>query len=76
MQLLVIHPIKINDLNEGIKIKNVIESNNFKIILNACSWSNFQITYLKKKFYNDFIIEDINNSINIDENKTKIIKDG
>jgi hypothetical protein len=73
--------IKINDLNEGIKIKNVIESNNFKIILNACSWSNFQIdwrlfTYFKKKFYNDFIIDDINNDTNINENKTKIIKDG
>jgi hypothetical protein len=41
---------------EGIKIKKFIESNEFKEILNACSWSNFRIdwrlfTYFKKDFY-------------------------
>ncbi len=42
------------------KIKKALESNKFKEILNACSWSNFRIdwrlfTYMKKDFWKDFI---------------------
>ena len=48
--------IEILNFEEGEKIKIYIESDVFKDILKACSWSNFQIdwrlfTYLKKDFY-------------------------
>ena len=48
--------IKIKDINEGLYIKKYIESEEFKKILNSCSWSNFQIdwrlfTYFKEDFY-------------------------
>jgi hypothetical protein len=52
--------IKINTLNEGINIKKCIESDKFKQLLNACSWSNFRIDwrmfkYFKKDFWKEFI---------------------
>ncbi len=52
--------IQINNIEEGCFIKKIIESKKFKDILNACSWSNFQIdwrlfTYFKKDFWKEFI---------------------
>jgi hypothetical protein len=68
--------IKILNLEEGEKIKKYIESDMFKNILKACSWSNFQIdwrlfTYFKKSFYME-----INNEVVtvVNENKKEIIK--
>jgi hypothetical protein len=47
--------IEIKDLTEGESIKKVIDSNKFKEILNACSWSNYQIDWrLFTKFKKDF----------------------
>lgn len=51
--------ICIDSLNEGLEIKKAIESEMFTKILNACSWSNFQIdwrlfTYFKKDFWKEF----------------------
>lgn len=51
--------IPISSYKEGKKIKQFLESNEFKEILNACSWSNFRIdwrlfTYFKKDFYMNY----------------------
>jgi|UniRef100_A0A6C0AN95 hypothetical protein len=48
--------IEISSEEEGIELKKYLLSSRFKKVLNACSWSNFQIdwklfTYLKKDFY-------------------------
>jgi hypothetical protein len=48
--------IEISSKKEGDKLKKYLLSENFKKVLNACSWSNFQIdwklfTYFKKDFY-------------------------
>jgi len=48
--------IEIDDLKEGEQIKKYFESDKFKIILKACSWSNYSIdwrlfTYFRKDFY-------------------------
>ena len=48
--------IEIDDLEEGQILKKYIESEKFKIILKACSWSNYSIdwrlfTYFRKDFY-------------------------
>lgn len=50
--------IQIDNMNEGSEIKRVIESKEFKEILDACSWSNYQIdwrlfTYFKKDFWKE-----------------------
>ena len=50
--------IKINSIEEGKKLKLFLESEIFKIVLNACSWSNFMIdwrlfTYFRHNFYVD-----------------------
>lgn len=50
--------IPISSKKEGEQIKKVIESDEFRNILEACSWGNFRIdwrlfTYLKKDFYKD-----------------------
>jgi hypothetical protein len=52
--------IKIDTLEEGKKIKKIIESIEFKDIIKSCLWSNFQIDwntfkYFKKDFYKEFI---------------------
>lgn len=52
--------IKVDNLDEATNICNIIKSENFKKILNSCSWSNYQIdwrlfTYLKKDFWKEFI---------------------
>lgn len=52
--------IKIDNIDEGLKIKKCIETDKFKEILNSCSWSNYQIdwrlfTYLKRDFWQEFI---------------------
>ena len=70
--------IEILNFEEGEKIKKYIESDTFKNILNACSWSNFRIdwilfTYFKKLFYME-INDGAENIIN--ENKPEIIKNG
>jgi len=49
--------IKIDNEEEGKDIKNAIESEKFKDVLKACSWSTYRIdwrlfTYFKKDFYN------------------------
>ena len=49
--------IPISSKKEGEKIKQVIESDEFRQILDACSWGNFRIDwrlfiYFKKDFYN------------------------
>ena len=59
--------IPFNKIDEAIKIKKAIETNLFKNILKACSWSNFRIdwrlfTYLKQNFY-EYIL---NNEIESD----------
>jgi hypothetical protein len=69
--------IEILNLEEGEKIKKYIESDTFKNILNACSWSNFRIdwmlfTYFKKLFY----MEINNKVVVINVNKPEIIKNG
>ena len=48
--------IKIDSIEEGVKIKSALESDMFKNILNACSWSNYRIEwrmfrYFKKNWY-------------------------
>jgi hypothetical protein len=53
--------IKINNIDEGFMIKNVLESSIFKKILNDCNWSNYQIdwrlfSYFKKDFYKEIIL--------------------
>ncbi len=61
--------IKIENNEEGIKIKKVLESEEFKRVLNSCSWSNYQIdwrlfTYFKKTFYEEIKLnDDVNNNI-------------
>lgn len=60
--------IKINNLKEGEQLKQVLESTEFKKILNACSWSSFRIewnmfSYFTKEFYKEFL-----------KNKDKIMK--
>jgi hypothetical protein len=52
--------IEIKDIAEGENIKRVIDSNKFKEILDACSWSNYQIdwrlfTEFKKDFWKEFV---------------------
>jgi hypothetical protein len=52
--------IEIDNIEEGKKIKNVIDSDKFREVLDECSWSNYQIdwrlfTYLKKDFWKEFI---------------------
>ena len=52
--------IKIDTLEEGEEIKEIIESIKFKDIIESCSWSNYQIdwrlfTYFKKDFYKELI---------------------
>jgi len=55
------HAIAIVDEKKNLKyIKEAIESNEFKKILDACSWSNYQIdsqlfSYFRKDFWKDFI---------------------
>jgi hypothetical protein len=70
--------IKINNIEEGNKIKKYIESIEFKNILNSCSWSNFQIdwrlfTYFKQDFYNTNL-EKINLDIIEKEKQVEIMK--
>jgi hypothetical protein len=48
--------IKISTKKEGVELKKYLLSENFKKILDACSWSNFRVewnlfTYFKKDFY-------------------------
>lgn len=48
------------DNNDGILIKQAIESDKFKELINACSWSNYSIdcrmfNYFKKDFWKAFI---------------------
>lgn len=50
------YAIKIENMTQGKKLKQYLESAEFKEILDACNWSNFQIdallfTYFKKNFY-------------------------
>ena len=52
--------IPFENLVESNNIKKALESDNFKDILNSCSWSNFMIdwrlfTYIKKDFWKEFI---------------------
>jgi hypothetical protein len=52
--------LKFESLSNAEKIKKALLSNEFKIFLKACSWSNYQIdwrlfTYLKKDFWKEFI---------------------
>jgi hypothetical protein len=49
--------IPISSIEKGTEIKRVIDSDEFRNILDACSWSNFSIdwrlfSYFKKDFYN------------------------
>lgn len=48
--------IKINNMEEGIKLKTALESEMFKNVLNACSWGNYRIewrmfNYFRKDWY-------------------------
>jgi len=48
--------IKIDSIEEGIKLKTALESDMFKNVLNACSWGNYRIewrlfNHLKKDWY-------------------------
>ena len=51
------HAMAIQDSKSNLpKIKKALDSDQFREILDACSWSNFQIdwrlfTYLKKDFW-------------------------
>ena len=52
--------IEVDNIEEATNIKNIIESEKFKKILDSCSWSNYQIdwrlfTYLKKDFWKEFM---------------------
>jgi hypothetical protein len=52
--------IKIKNFKEGTEFKKALESNKFKNVLIACSWSNFRIdwrlfTYFKEDFYKYFL---------------------
>jgi hypothetical protein len=69
------HGICLNyeNIEEAKIIKNVLLSNNFKIFLKSCSWSNYQIdwklfNYFKKDFWKKF--NDDNNS----EDDTRDVK--
>jgi len=44
--------IKIDSIEEGVKLKTALESEKFKKVLNACSWSNFMIDW---RLFNHFI---------------------
>jgi len=46
--------IKIDSIEEGVKLKKTLESEKFKKVLNACSWSNFQIDW---RLFNHLIIK-------------------
>jgi len=37
--------IKIDSIEEGLKLKTALESEMFKKVLNACSWGNFRIDW-------------------------------
>lgn len=37
--------IKIDSIEEGLKLKNTLESEKFKKVLNSCSWSNYLIDW-------------------------------
>ena len=37
--------IKIDSIDEGLKLKNTLESEKFKNVLNACSWGNYRIDW-------------------------------
>ena len=52
--------ILISNKYEGIEIQKALESKKFQTLLNACSWSNFQIDwrmfkYFKKDWYKQFL---------------------
>ena len=50
--------IKINSMEEGIKLKTALESEMFKDVLNACSWSNYMIEWrIFKYFKKDFLMK-------------------
>jgi hypothetical protein len=47
--------ITYNTTEDGNGLKNALESNEFKIVLDACSWSNYRIDWrMFKYFKNDF----------------------
>ena len=67
--------IKVSNIDEANYIKNYIDSDDFRDILDACSWSNFQIdwrlfTYLKKDFYNEFLNNLKTDNETIENNET------
>lgn len=52
--------IQYDNIEEGVNIKKALETKEFKEILNACSWSNYQIdwnlfSYFSNDFWKEFI---------------------
>jgi len=68
--------IKINSVSEGIKLKNILESKTFKMVLDACSWSNYRIdwrlfNYFKPDFYEYVLLDNISSKSSTKKTKTK-----